>query len=71
MAAGAFKPPVMPGGAGAAASAPAVGSSAAAPAGPGALPHGVMGPMGDYMQMWNKWAQQMPPPGGEGNGGAQ
>ena len=27
--------------------------------------------MGDYMQMWNKWAQQMPPPGGEGNGGAQ
>ena len=71
MAAGAFKPPVMPGGAGAAASAPAVGASAAAPAGPGALPHGVMGPMGDYMQMWNKWAQQMPPPGGEGNGGAQ
>ena len=70
MAAGAFKPPVMPG-AGAAASAPAVGASAAAPAGPGALPHGVMGPMGDYMQMWNKWAQQMPPPGGEGNGGAQ
>ena len=46
-------------------------ASAAAPAGPGALPHGVMGPMGDYMQMWNKWAQQMPPPGGEGNGGAQ
>ena len=43
-----FKPP------------PGVDASAppAAPAGPGALPHGVVGPMGDYMEMWRKWSAQ-------------
>ena len=39
---------------------PGVDASAppAAPAGPGALPHGVVGPMGDYMEMWRKWSAQ-------------
>ena len=50
MAAASFKPP--PPGAGPAAPTPA------APAGPGALPHGVVGPMGDYMEMWRKWSAQ-------------
>jgi len=51
MAAASFKPP--PPGAG-----PAAPTPAAAPAGPGALPHGVVGPMGDYMEMWRKWSAQ-------------
>ena len=34
------------------------GATPAAPAGPGALPHGVVGPMGDYMEMWRKWSAQ-------------
>jgi len=51
MAAASFKPP------------PGSAPGPAAPAGPGALPHGVVGPMGDYMEMLRKWSAQYPAPG--------